>query len=127
MILTFTGLLIIVIFLAVFASFKIEWGLYLDSTCILWTDLNEVVLTFDDGPHPEYTPELLDLLKQRNVKATFFVIGENAAKYPEIIGRIVNEGHKIGIHSFYHKPSFTYSSKKAVIKDLSASKFYWRK
>ena len=62
-----------------------------------------VSLTFDDGPHPKYTPEILDILKEYGVKATFFVVGENAVRYPEIIQRIINEGHEIGNHTWSHK------------------------
>src|SRR6476646_3328751 len=59
----------------------------------------EVALTFDDGPDPEYTPQLLDLLKKHNVKATFFVLGQKAELNPDIILRIHEEGHQIGIHN----------------------------
>ncbi len=65
-----------------------------------------VALTFDDGPHPTLTPKLLDLLAAHNVKATFFVIGENVKAYPEIAARIVREGHEIANHSWSH-PAFT--------------------
>lgn len=61
-----------------------------------------VALTFDDGPHPQLTPKLLDLLKERNIRATFYVIGRNVEAYPEITRRIVEEGHEIGNHSFSH-------------------------
>lgn len=61
-----------------------------------------VSFTFDDGPHPEYTPQLLDILKQYHQRGTFFVIGEKAQQYPELIARIINEGHEIGNHTFTH-------------------------
>jgi peptidoglycan-N-acetylglucosamine deacetylase len=61
-----------------------------------------VAMTFDDGPHPELTPKLLDILKQRNIRATFYVIGKNVAAYPEIARRIVEEGHEIGNHTYTH-------------------------
>lgn len=61
-----------------------------------------IALTFDDGPHPIYTEKLLDGLAQRDVKATFFVTGANAEKYPEIIKRIQEEGHLIGNHTYHH-------------------------
>lgn len=63
---------------------------------------NSVALTFDDGPDLESTPRILDVLKRNNVKATFFVIGKNVLKYPNIIKRIYEEGHQIGLHSFTH-------------------------
>jgi peptidoglycan-N-acetylglucosamine deacetylase len=61
-----------------------------------------IVLTFDDGPDPVWTPKILDILKQENVKAAFFVIGENGQEYPDLVRRIVDEGHEIGNHSFTH-------------------------
>lgn len=65
-----------------------------------------IAMTFDDGPDPKNTPKLLDMLKARGLKATFFVVGTNAAGYPEILQRMVAEGHEIGNHSWSH-PSLT--------------------
>lgn len=62
----------------------------------------KVALTFDDGPHPACTPQLLDGLKKRDVKVTFFVTGENVESYPEIVKRASEEGHLIGNHTFHH-------------------------
>jgi peptidoglycan/xylan/chitin deacetylase (PgdA/CDA1 family) len=69
-----------------------------------WIHVNErdIALTFDDGPSPQLTPKLLDLLAARHIKATFFVIGENVAAHPEIVARAVREGHEIGNHSWDH-------------------------
>ncbi len=63
---------------------------------------HQVALTFDDGPDPEWTPQILDILKARNVKAAFFLVGANAEKYPALVRRIVDEGHEIGNHTYYH-------------------------
>ena len=63
---------------------------------------NTVAMTFDDGPHPKLTPKLLDMLKERNIKATFFVIGKCVAEFPDIAKRIVDEGHEIANHSWSH-------------------------
>ena len=65
-------------------------------------DIRRVALTFDDGPHPVYTEKLLDGLKERGVKATFFVTGEHAELHPEIIKRMHDEGHLIGNHTYSH-------------------------
>lgn len=65
-------------------------------------DQNKIALTFDDGPHPVYTPIILDILKEYGVHATFFMIGENAERYPELVLRIQEEGHEIGNHTYYH-------------------------
>ena len=61
-----------------------------------------VALTFDDGPHPIHTPRLLDYLKKERVKATFFLIGRNVESFPEIVKRIIEEGHEIGSHTYKH-------------------------
>ena len=61
-----------------------------------------VYLTFDDGPDPEITPWVLDLLEQEGIKATFFCVGENVRKYPEIFARILEAGHAVGNHSMEH-------------------------
>ena len=62
----------------------------------------KVALTFDDGPDPDYTEKLLDGLKEREVRATFFVLGKQAEKYPKIIERMQEEGHLIGNHTYSH-------------------------
>ncbi|MFN8294622.1 MAG: polysaccharide deacetylase family protein [Chitinophagales bacterium] len=63
---------------------------------------NKIYLTFDDGPHPEITPWILEQLTKYNAKATFFCLGENIKKYPEIIQQILKEGHQIGNHGYAH-------------------------
>ena len=65
-------------------------------------EIRRVALTFDDGPHPVYTEKLLDALKERGVKATFFVTGEHAELHPDVIKRIHDEGHLIGNHTYSH-------------------------
>ena len=60
-------------------------------------------MTFDDGPHPLYTNNIIDLLKKYNLKATFFVCGINAEKYPDILKKLVKNGHEIGNHTFSHR------------------------
>lgn len=62
----------------------------------------DVFLTFDDGPIPEVTPWVLDLLKHYNAKATFFCIGDNVRKHPELFKRIIQEGHAVGNHTMHH-------------------------
>lgn len=65
-------------------------------------NVKKIALTFDDGPNPKTTEKLLDGLKSRNVVATFFVVGENAKNYPEIIKRMSDDGHIIGNHTYSH-------------------------
>ena len=89
--------------------FKRTWGFSMDT--------NEVFLTFDDGPHPDITPWVLDYLKEQDIKACFFCVGENVKRYPEIFKRIIEEGHQVGNHTMYHdkshKTSFT-AYKKSI-------------
>lgn len=63
----------------------------------------EIALTFDDGPDSEYTLQLLDLLKENKVKATFFFVAKEADKHPDIIEKIIEDGHTLGLHSYEHK------------------------
>ena len=63
---------------------------------------HQVAITFDDGPDPRWTPKILDILKAANVKAAFFLVGVNAEHYPGLVRRIVDEGHEIGNHTYYH-------------------------
>ena len=72
---------------------------------------NNIYLTFDDGPVPEVTPFVLETLQKYNAKATFFCVGENAEKHPDLINRILAEGHIIGNHSFNHLNGWKTSSK----------------
>lgn len=69
-------------------------------------------LTFDDGPIPEITPWILDTLAKYNAKATFFCVGENIKKYPEIFERIINEGHQVGNHTYNHLRGWDYSDEE---------------
>lgn len=62
----------------------------------------QIAITFDDGPHPAYTPKLLSILKQNNVKATFFLVGEMAEKYPDLVKAEMAAGHDIGNHTYHH-------------------------
>ena len=82
----------------------------------------KIALTFDDGPSAAWTPALLDGLKERGVKATFFLIGENADKNPEIVKRMAEEGHLIGNHTYHHVELTKVSEKEARLElaDTSA-------
>ncbi len=80
-----------------------------------------VVLTFDDGPHPEHTAKVLDVLEARSAHATFFVIGKKAEAHPELVREIVRRGHQIGVHGYAHDRLFALRGSTRVRKDLEKS------
>jgi len=84
---------------------------------LLWrkTSSEKVIyVTFDDGPVPEVTPLVLDLLDEYNLKATFFCVGENVVKYPEIYNEVLRRGHKTGNHTFNHLKGVSVSKEEYV-------------
>lgn len=84
---------------------KTPWWLIQCFPNRLWrfeTTSKKIYLSFDDGPHPIATPFVLDMLQQYNAKATFFCIGKNVIAYPEIYQRLLNEGHRVGNHTYNH-------------------------
>ena len=76
-------------------------------------------MTFDDGPHPKYTKEILEILAEYNVKATFFVVGENAKAHPELIHAQLQGGHEIGNHTYSHKRPAK-QTKEEFLADMNA-------
>ncbi|MFZ0704428.1 MAG: polysaccharide deacetylase family protein [Candidatus Korobacteraceae bacterium] len=82
------------------------------------TQRKEVAITFDDGPDPQWTPKILDVLKKHGVKATFFQIGAEVEKYPSVAKRVFDEGHEIGNHTFTH-PDITTISKRYFEVELN--------
>lgn len=76
-----------------------------------------VAMTFDDGPHPKNTPRLLDMLRERKIKATFYVIGNRVKSWPQIARRIADEGHEVGNHSWSH-PDLSRYSNANVLKEI---------
>lgn len=98
---------IIVSFIYVFTDVLADRGrpYYEKTGQIVWdikTDEKVVALTFDDGPHPKYTGEVMDLLAQYDARATFFVVGEHAAKNPDVILRMHEERHELANHTYTH-------------------------
>ena len=81
-----------------------------------------VYLTFDDGPSAKVTPQILDILKQYNVKATFFVIAKNAEQYPDTVKRAAEEGHTIASHTYSHDYSYVYGSTENFKEELNKAK-----
>lgn len=81
------------------------------------TDQPVVAMTFDDGPHQSLTPQLLDILAARNIRATFYLIGRRVALYPELVRRIAAEGHEIGNHTWNH-PRLTSLGNDGLLREL---------
>ena len=81
---------------------------------------NQVALTFDDGPHPQFTPPLLKVLAKYNVQATFFWLGSWVKKYPEVAQQVYEAGHQLALHSFVHKP-FLFQNLEDIRKGLEAT------
>lgn len=100
-------------------SFLIRWNYHLTSLhSNKKITKNHVAITFDDGPHPEFTPKALDLLKKYNAKATFFCIGQEVEKHPEILKRILDENHLVGNHTYSHSKFFGFFNTEKVISEL---------
>lgn len=113
-----TVIAIITVFF-VWASADIGSGVYLKALCRKHTDKPFVALTFDDGPDAVMTPRVLDTLDRYGVKATFFLVGEKVRKNPDLVRRMVNEGHIIGNHTYTHSAMFPLSSRPSVRKEIA--------
>ncbi len=81
-------------------------------------DPRSVALTFDDGPDPVFTPRLLDLLREKQVKATFFVVGQRALQHPEIVRRAWDEGHLIANHTWSHRNLFCFLTPECLRAEI---------
>ncbi len=95
----------------------------------------EIALTFDDGPDKRYTPILLDILKQNNVKCTFFIVAEKALETPSLLKRIIEEGHSVGLHSLNHRSAWLsapwqtkndFKKSIKILEDLGYKTSYFR-
>ena len=111
-------IVIVVAMLLFYASYSISSGRYLKSLCRNKNTNSYIAITFDDGVDPNITPKVLDILKRYNAKATFFIIGKYAVSYPQIVKRIVDEGHDIGNHSYYHKGCFPMQKSADIYKEI---------
>ncbi len=87
------------------------------------TEEKRFFLTFDDGPIPEVTPWVLDILKEFNVKAHFFCVGDNVRKHPEIYQRILDEGHRVGNHTFNHVNGWKLRSSNYLRNIIKAKRY----
>jgi peptidoglycan/xylan/chitin deacetylase (PgdA/CDA1 family) len=110
--------LIVVIYLTstIYGSFQIKANYFVRS--IHKGNKKSIALTFDDGPDPKNTPRILAVLKEKGVKATFFVIGKNAEKYPDLLRQIDEEGHIVANHSYSHNHLIAFFSRHRLHQDL---------
>ena len=101
------------------ASFSMSWKFYLNPiTSNKGLTNKKVALTFDDGPNPEFTLRVLQILKDHNAKATFFCIGQNIESHPEILKTIAQDGHDIGNHSFSHDLMIDFNSTERWLQEI---------
>lgn len=113
------GICLGVYFIAMaYGSFYIGSQFYLKAVCRIKTKDKKLALTFDDGPDKETTPLILDILKEYNVKAAFFIIGKKAEENTELIRRIIEEGHIIANHGFSHSNWFGFWKARKVKEDI---------
>lgn len=111
-----------------FNSYKIPiFAKAIFSKDIIWripTNEKKIFLTFDDGPTPGITSDLLDLLKSENISATFFCLGKNVERYPEVFDNIIKSGHSVGNHSFSHKNAWKTTSRDFLMDVYKCGKVF---
>lgn len=110
--------LVLFLLLCLIAPFFPRWGFFLPIISKSRTNSTAVSLTFDDGPSPFTTPFLLNLLDRYNLKATFFIIGEKAEKYPDLMVDILAGGHTVGNHSWQHDNLLMLRSRRKLGQDI---------
>jgi peptidoglycan/xylan/chitin deacetylase (PgdA/CDA1 family) len=103
------------------APFFPGFGFYLPVISKGASGKKAVAITFDDGPEPLTTPLLLKLLLRRQIKATFFVTGQRAAAYPELVKEIVRQGHLVGNHSYQHSYRMLFRTSPSIVADIQAT------
>lgn len=116
--LLFSLIFILCLAFIVWASSDIGSGVFLKAKCQNAKFPEGLLLTFDDGPDPENTPLILEILEKNDVKAVFFVTGSKVEKYPEILKRISEKGHLIGNHSYSHSNLFPFFFKETILSEL---------
>ena len=111
-------LLIAYLGINIVGSSNIQLNYFYHSYCSSITSKKEIAITFDDGPHPDITPKLLELLSSNKSKATFFCKGKNVAIYPGIVNKIVSHGHTVGNHSYNHSKYFDLFSSAKMQQEI---------
>ena len=106
----------------VWASASIRSGVYVRAFCRAKTDRKVVYLTFDDGPYPPETERVLDVLRERGARATFFLIGSNVSGNEAVLRRMLEEGHALGLHTYSHAGTFPLLSFDKMLADVNEGK-----
>ena len=106
----------------VWASASIRSGVYVRAFCREKTDRKVVYLTFDDGPHPPETERVLDVLRERGARATFFLIGSKVSGNEAVLRRMLEEGHALGLHTYSHAGTFPLLSFDKMLADVNEGK-----
>jgi len=109
---------IVVVALLAWGSFNICSGMYIKALCRGSRNEKKIALSFDDGPHSEITPQVLELLRNYDIKAGFFLVGNQLEANKELLKTILDEGHIVGNHSYSHKNSYGFFGSQKVLKDL---------
>ncbi len=110
------GVALIFVLVTAYGSIQVQANYFVDS--INHGENTGIALTFDDGPDPNFTPQILEILEQHNLIGTFFIIGKKAESYPEILKEIHQKGHIIGNHSFSHSPYLPFFSTSKLKADI---------
>jgi peptidoglycan/xylan/chitin deacetylase (PgdA/CDA1 family) len=105
----------------VIGSFSMRWNFHLKAITKLKVQGKTIALTFDDGPHPEYTFQVLELLNKYKATATFFLIGSRVQEHPEIVRRIAEDGHTIGNHSYTHGFWIDFKNTASWIEEIEST------
>lgn len=124
-VITILCMLVIVLSITVFmvwASASIRSGVYVRAFCREKTDRKVVYLTFDDGPHPPETERVLDVLRERGARATFFLIGFKVSGNEAVLHRMLEEGHALGLHTYSHAGTFPLLSFDKMLADVNEGK-----
>lgn len=124
-VITILCILAIVLSITVFmvwASASIRSGVYVRAFCREKTDRKVVYLTFDDGPHPPETERVLDVLRERGARATFFLIGSKVSGNEAVLHRMLEEGHALGLHTYSHVGTFPLLSFDKMLADVNEGK-----
>lgn len=121
-ILCMLAIVLSIIVFMVWASASIRSGVYVRAFCREKTDRKVVYLTFDDGPHPPETERVLDVIRERGARATFFLIGSKVSGNEAVLRRMLEEGHALGLHTYSHAGTFPLLSFDKMLADVNEGK-----